>query len=150
MKYLLLLLSNLLPTLHRLPRLLQLLLLALRPIALRDGDLLLQVLDSFGDLVTERTEDGFCFLEGGLLLLRVRVIPTNLSGGQLKRIIYLLLQHVRGVAVEVGFSGGNLSLELGDAGFLMGELLVVVGLFFYEAEDRVGCSLEGGGGCHFG
>lgn len=60
----------------------------------------------------------------------------------------LLLEHVLGVAVEVGGVGGDVVLELLDALLLAGLVLVVVGFFLDEAVDGRGGDGEGGWGGH--
>ena len=55
---------------------------------------------------------------------------------------YLLLEHERGVAVQLRIVVVNIPLELLDALLLVGLLLVVVGFLFDEPGHRLGCDGE--------
>lgn len=62
----------------------------------------------------------------------------------------LLLEDILGVLVQVAAFLADVLLELGDAGLLSGEVLVVVGLLLDEALDGRGGDGEGRWGSHGG
>lgn len=62
----------------------------------------------------------------------------------------LLLEDVFSVLVQVGALLADVLLELGDAGLLAGEILVVVGLFLDQALDGRGGDGERRWGSHIG